>query len=68
MLDAQGTILVSQGVYDSLNALHDKAGFELNNVIHDPPTLTMQPDTATSTAKAFDPGSIERRERIDADS
>jgi len=59
-LDDEGCILVSTGVYDRIAAMYDKGGFEIANVIHDPPAQMLLPDTVELLARAHSPGRVEK--------
>ena len=66
-LDSEGCILVSQGIYDNLVKMIDKAGFDIADVIHDPPAQTIAVETVDMRAKAYDPGSLDQKEKVHAD-
>lgn len=61
-LDDEGCILVSTGVYDHIAAMFDKGGFEIANVIHDPPAQIIIPEMVNVPMKAYDPGQVEVKE------
>lgn len=61
-LDDEGCILVSTGVYDHIAAMNDKGGFDIVNVIHNPPTQILLPDKVELDTKAFSPGRVEVKE------
>jgi len=60
-LDSEGTLIVSQKVYDRIMALGDQAGFEKVNMVKDPPTQVLLIPKADQKVKAFNP---DRREHV----
>ena len=63
-LDSEGCILVSQGIYDNLVRMVDKAGFDIADVIHDPPAQSITVDRVSMKAIAYDPGALGQKEKV----
>jgi len=59
-LDDEGCVLVSTGIYDNLCHMYDKAGFDIADVIHDPPAQLITPTTMEMDTKAFSPGQVKK--------
>lgn len=58
LLDDEGCILVSTGVWDHIEKMFDKGGFEIANIIHNPPTQILKPRTVKIEARAIAPGQV----------
>ena len=65
-LDSEGTIIVGRPIFEKLQGLADHAGFELANVVDDPPDQVLHIPLVLQPVKAFTPEPI-RREHIHAD-
>lgn len=59
-LDDEGCILVSTGIYDHIARMVDKGGFEIANVIHNPPTQIIKAEFVDMKAVSFAPSSMNR--------
>lgn len=62
-LDSEGTTIVSREIFEKLRGLEDHAGFELANVVDDPPDQVLHIPLVLQPVKAFTPEPI-RREHI----
>lgn len=64
-LDDEGCVLVSTGIYDNIARMYDKAGFDIADVIHDPPSQVIAVEFVENKAVAHDPEPIVRRVNAD---
>ena len=59
-LDAEGCVIVSTSIYQELLRFPDVGGFDLTDVIHDPPTQIIRVPRADTKVKPYRPGDVRR--------
>lgn len=58
LLDDEGCILVSTGVWDHIDRMFDKGGFKIVNIIHNPPAQILKPEIVKIESMAIAPGQV----------